>query len=354
MIIAKKNAAYYLSFAAIDSTTPASYKSSVSPVDTAYYKDGAGAWTSLAISDTATEIGSTGIYEIDLSASEMNHDRVVIKFAASGMADDGYQFDLQTKLVDDLNDIAATAIVSAGAINTSSGAVETDAASRTASKADVSGLATSVALATVDGIVDTILLDTDELQTNQGAWATATGFATSGDLAAVDSNVDAILIDTGTTLPAQITGLNDFDPATDTVANVTLVATTTTNTDMRGTDSAATATALATVDAVVDLIKIDTALIDSMGVAKNQAFDNFEFLMVLASDGRTPATGLTVTGQKSINGGAFVSISGVIAEVSNGMYQLDALAADTNGDVITWRFSAATADDTLETFKTIS
>ncbi len=49
-----------------------------------------------------------------------------------------------------------------------------------------------------------------------------------------------ILLDTGTTIPGQITGLNDFDPATEAVANVTLVATTTTNTDMRGTDSANT------------------------------------------------------------------------------------------------------------------
>jgi hypothetical protein len=38
-----------------------------------------------------------------------------------------------------------------------------------------------------------------------------------------------------------------FDPAADTVANVTTVGTTTTNTDMRGTDSAALATELAKV-----------------------------------------------------------------------------------------------------------
>jgi len=37
---------------------------------------------------------------------------------------------------------------------------------------------------------------------------------------------------------SSITALNDFDPTSDAVANVTLVATTTTNTDMRGTDSA--------------------------------------------------------------------------------------------------------------------
>ena len=49
-----------------------------------------------------------------------------------------------------------------------------------------------------------------------------------------------------------------FDPATDTVANVTLCATTTTNTDMRGTDSAATAANLAIVDANIDAILVDT------------------------------------------------------------------------------------------------
>jgi len=56
------------------------------------------------------------------------------------------------------------------------------------------------------------------------------------DLIKVDTT--AILVDTGTTVPNQISALNDFNPATDTVANVTLVGTTTTNTDMRGTNSA--------------------------------------------------------------------------------------------------------------------
>lgn len=58
-----------------------------------------------------------------------------------------------------------------------------------------------------------IVADTNELQTNQGDWATATGFATSGALATVDTNVDAILVDTGTTIPAQITALNDLSAA---------------------------------------------------------------------------------------------------------------------------------------------
>lgn len=60
-----------------------------------------------------------------------------------------------------------------------------------------------------------IVADTNELQTNQGNWLTATGFST-------------------------------FNAATDTVANVTTVATTTTNTDMRGTDSALLASSMPT------------------------------------------------------------------------------------------------------------
>ena len=47
-----------------------------------------------------------------------------------------------------------------------------------------------------------------------------------------------------------------FDPAVDPVANVTLVDTTTTNTDMRGTENAALATDLTTVDAIVDELKV--------------------------------------------------------------------------------------------------
>ena len=45
-----------------------------------------------------------------------------------------------------------------------------------------------------------------------------------------------------------------FDPDNDTVANVTLVDTTTTNTDMRGTDNAATATALGTAQTDLDTL----------------------------------------------------------------------------------------------------
>lgn len=151
-----------------------------------------------------------------------------------------------------------------------------------------------------------------------------------------------------------------FDPSADTVTNVTLVGTTIANTDMRGTDGGALATALATAQTDLDtLTGSDGAILASSQpnqdygtVTKNAVFSNFEFLMVLTSDHVTPATGLTVTGQRSIDGAGFVSVAGTIAEVSNGIYQFDALAADTNGNVITWRFTSATADDTFVTLTT--
>ncbi len=88
------------------------------------------------------------------------------------------------------------------------------------------------------------------------------------------------------------------------------------------------------------------------GITKNAAHNDIEFLMVSASDHFSPRTGLTVSGTRSIDGGAFASVDGTIAEVANGIYQFDALAADLNGDVITFRFTATTADDRYIMVKT--
>lgn len=67
--------------------------------------------------------------------------------------------------------------------------------------------------------------------------ADVSGLSTQASVDAIDGNIDAILVDTGITIPNQISSLNDFDPASDTVANVTNVAN---NADMRGTDGANT------------------------------------------------------------------------------------------------------------------
>ena len=113
----------------------------------------------------------------------------------------------------------------------------------------------------------------------------------------------------------------------------------------------------------VAAVLVDTAEIGAAGagltaVARailpqiNTAFNNIEFLMVDDDDHVTPKTGLTVSGHKSLNGGAFAVVAGTIAEVANGIYQFDALDADMNGAIVTFRFSATDADDTFITFKT--
>ena len=246
MIKAKKNAVYYLSFPAINSSTPESYVSGESIVDSAYYKDGVGAWTSMAIADTVSEIGSTGVYELDLSASELNHDKVLIKFTSTNMADDMVMFDLSAKLVDDLQDL------SAAQVNAECDTAIADAA-----------LATAANLAVVDGIVDAILVDSGTtipaliaaLNNVSAADVNAqcdlaisdAALATAANLAVVDGIVDTILVDSGTTIPALIAALNNVSAA-DVNAQC----------DLAISDAAlATAANLAVVDGIVDAILVD-------------------------------------------------------------------------------------------------
>jgi hypothetical protein len=52
------------------------------------------------------------------------------------------------------------------------------------------------------------------------------------------------------------------------------------------------------------------------------------------------------------DGAAFGAIAGTVTEISNGIYQLDAAAADMNGDMLIFRFTGTGADDTFTTIKT--
>jgi len=89
-------------------------------------------------------------------------------------------------------------------------------------------------------------------------------------------------------------------------------------------------------------------LLDNLGVLKikkNSALAAFPFLMVLSADHVTPATGLTVVVQRSINGGAFANSTNTPAtEVANGVYVISLSAADLNGDTIVLKMTSATAD----------
>ena len=165
----------------------------------------------------------------------------------------------------------------------------------------LTSLATAAALATVDTVVDgiqtdlsngtdglgaikadtaAILVDTAEIG---AAGAGLTALSTQASVDTIDANVDAILVDTGTTLNDAIAAIAaDQKP------------------------------------------KVNTAL------------NNIPVYMVLATDNKTPATGLTPTVTISQDGGAFGAIdaSSSIAEVGSGWYRLNLAAADMNAAVI--------------------
>ena len=70
-------------------------------------------------------------------------------------------------------------------------------------------------------------------------------------------------IDVKSGAEVSLASLNDFNPATDTVAQVTLVDTTTTNTDMKGTDGAITS--LSGIATSAEVANLPTTL-DNLGV----------------------------------------------------------------------------------------
>lgn len=77
--------------------------------------------------------------------------------------------------------------------------------------------------------------------------ATAEVGSSGKDIRIVSQYTWETALDSTVAKETTVDNLNNFDPANDDVAVVTLVGTTTTNTDMRGTDSAALATTLSTV-----------------------------------------------------------------------------------------------------------
>ena len=135
----------------------------------------------------------------------------------------------------------------------------------TTANTDMRGTDSANTVAPNNASITSILADTNELQTNQGDWATA-------DVSGIETKVEAdarqvLLIAEADATQADIAALNDFDPTSDAVANVTLVATTTTNSDMRGTDGANTTTPNTVAP---DNTSIAAILIDTNDLQTNQ------------------------------------------------------------------------------------
>lgn len=124
----------------------------------------------------------------------------------------------------------------------------------------------------------------------------------------VATSVTAIEVDTGTTIPTTLGTPADTDMATD----------------------------LVNIKAKVDLLPEQPA--------KNAQFV-YVIKMVDDTDHVTPKTGLSPAMTRSIDGAAFGSATGSVAEIATGHYKVTASAADMNGDVVTHRFTGTAADD---------
>lgn len=87
------------------------------------------------------------------------------------------------------------------------------------------------------------------------------------------------------------------------------------------------------------------------GVQKGVALTKLQFLM---TDSTTddPATGLTVTGQVSKDGGAYASLTDTVTEVGSGMYEVDVSSTEMNANNVSLRFTATGANALNFTLRT--
>lgn len=175
--------------------------------------------TQTAIGDVTPVHEGNGQWTFDLTSGEMNGDIIGLVFTHASAITAHFTIKTDTKIVSELNDIAATAIVSGGAINTTGGAVDdVTLVATTTTNTDMVGTDNALLAANINltaGAIDNVTLvattttNTDMVGTDNAALASV---CTEGRLAELDganlpADVDNILTDTGTTIPGTITTL---------------------------------------------------------------------------------------------------------------------------------------------------
>jgi hypothetical protein len=79
-------------------------------------------------------------------------------------------------------------------------------------------------------------------------------------------------------------------------------------------------------------------------IKKNQSLAGFTFVMVDSIDHVSGKPGLTVSAQRSLDGGAFAACANSVTEISAGAYKIDLAASDLNGNDVLLKFSSTGAD----------
>lgn len=93
----------------------------------------------------------------------------------------------------------------------------------------------------------------------------------------------------------------------------------------------------------LDTVITKTANLPS-GIKQNEAIANFPFTMIDSTDHISGKTGLTITSERRIDGGAFEPCTNSAVEIGNGAYSLNKSAADVNGKTIMFKHTAVDAD----------
>ena len=108
----------------------------------------------------------------------------------------------------------------------------------------------------------------------------------------------------------------------------------------------------------IDALQTDSTAIKAKtdnlpsGIQKNVALADFTWFMVLSSDHVTAATGKTLTGTISKDGGAFGALTNAIAEIGSGMYKVALTQTEMNADVISLKFAETDCDQRVVTIYT--
>jgi hypothetical protein len=190
-----------------------------------------------------------------------------------------------------------------------------------ATQTSVDDLPTNAELATALGTADDAVL---------AVLGTPAGASVSVDIAAVKAQTAAIETDTTEigVAGAGLTNINLPNQTMDIVGSIT-----------------------GNLSGSVGSVTAPITLTNPQGFKKNTAFTNFTFPMFDA-DGAL-ATGLTVTGERRIDGGAFAALANSISEVSGGFYSVDLATTDLNGDMITLLMTATGAQPAAIGIKTV-
>ncbi len=272
--VPRKNTAFRMTFPVYD--TSGALKSSLASADSEISLDGA---AFADCTNEVTEIGSTGFYYIDLTSGEMNADTVAYKLT-------GTDINTLTAVIypEEAGDYrAAVTSIGAGVITAASidtGAIDADALAADAVTEIQSGLATAAALATVDGVVDSILLDTAEIGA-AGAGLTAVPWNASWD-AQVESEVTDALnaydpptkaeLDSAVSPLATSSALSTVAGYLDTEIAAILADTNELQADWANggrldliLDARASQSSVDTIDGIVDSILVDTTEIGAAG-----------------------------------------------------------------------------------------